>query len=361
MEYNAEFVRDAVNRELARGGQVYYLHNRVRNISEEASRVSKLVPEAHVAFAHGQMSERELEKIMLDFIEGVIHILVCTTIIETGLDIPNVNTIIIQDADYMGLSQLYQLRGRVGRSNRLAYAYLMYRKDKVLHEDAEKRLQTIREFTEFGSGFKIAMRDLEIRGAGNLLGAEQHGHMDAIGYEMYCKLLSEALSEIRGAKPPETFETFIDITISAFIPSSFIRDEEQKLEIYKKISLIGNLQDFYDVQEEIEDRYGDMPQSVSALLTIALLKAQAHSAGVISLIQKGKNILITFKSDSCIDPSRLVAAVSQNRKVLLFTQASNPYLTYKMEERDPLRSLEAIQKILVGLLSQEESIAKNKS
>jgi len=209
MEYNREFVRDAINRELARGGQVYYLHNRVRNIAEEAMRVRELVPQARVAFAHGQMSETELENIMHDFVEGDIDVLVCTTIIETGLDIQNANTMIIQNADHMGLAQLYQLRGRVGRSHRLAYAYLMYRRDKVLREEAEKRLQTIREFTEFGAGFKIAMRDLEIRGAGNLLGAEQHGQMDLVGYDMYCKLLAEAVAQIKG----EPVETLRDIAI----------------------------------------------------------------------------------------------------------------------------------------------------
>ncbi|MDR3239553.1 MAG: transcription-repair coupling factor [Clostridiales bacterium] len=351
MEYNAEFVRDAISRELARGGQVYYLHNRVQNIAEEASRVAALAPDAKVAYAHGQMSERELENIMLDFIEGAVQVLVCTTIIETGLDIPNVNTIIIQSADCMGLSQLYQLRGRVGRSNRLAYAYLMYRKDKVLREDAEKRLQTIREFTEFGSGFKIAMRDLEIRGAGNLLGSEQHGHMDAIGYDMYCKLLSEAVSQIRGDQPAEEFETFIDITINAFIPSNFIQDEEQKLEIYKKISLISGQQDYYDVQEEIEDRYGDIPKSAANLLTIALLKADAHKAGVLSIVQKPHGIIVTFKGDANVDPLRLMKEVEKRRKNLLFAQAPSPCLTYKLASAGVASALKEIRDILRAVVT----------
>jgi len=343
MEYNPEFVRDAIKRELARGGQVYYLHNRVQNITEETLRVSNLVPDADIAYAHGQMAKQELERIMLDFIEGKIDVLVCTTIIETGLDIPNVNTIIIQNADCMGLSQLYQLRGRVGRSNRLAYAYLMYRRDKVLAESAEKRLQTIREFTEFGSGFKIAMRDLEIRGAGNLLGAEQHGHMDSVGYDMYCKLLSQAVSELSGTPQAEEFETFIDIPVNAFIPSSYIANEEQKLEIYKKISLISSLRDFYDIKDEIEDRYGPMPTSTTNLLSVALLKACAHDAGVVSIIKKIKNIIITFKPDAPIDTIRLTQLISKNSLKLLFTQAPNPYLTYRLQSNDVSGKLEEIR------------------
>ena len=343
MEFSPEFVRDAINRELARGGQVYYLHNRVQNITEETIRVSNLVPHANVAYAHGQMAKHELENIMLEFIEGSIDVLVCTTIIETGLDIPNVNTIIIQNADYMGLSQLYQLRGRVGRSNRLAYAYLMYRRDKVLDESAEKRLQTIREFTEFGSGFKIAMRDLEIRGAGNLLGAEQHGHMDSVGYEMYSKLLALSISELTGKPRTDEFETTIDIPINAFIPSSYIANEEQKLEIYKKISLISSKNDFFDIQEEIEDRYGRMPISTANLLSVALLKAYAHMAGVTSIVKKNKNIIITFKSDAPIDTVRMTQIISRNSLKLLFTQAPNPYLTYRLDNNDIAGKLDEIR------------------
>jgi len=329
MEYSAEFVRDAISRELARGGQVYYLHNRVRNISEEAARVQALVPQARIAFAHGQMSETELENIMHDFIDGELDVLVCTTIIETGLDIPNVNTIIIQNADHMGLSQLYQLRGRVGRSSRLAYAYLMYRRDKVLSEEAEKRLKTIREFTEFGAGFKIAMRDLEIRGAGNLLGQQQHGHMDSVGYDMYCKLLAEAVGELRGTPPPVTYETNIDISVDAFIPPRLIADEQQKLEIYKKISLIATQQDYYDVQEEIEDRYGTMPPPVVNLLDVALMKAEARDLGVIGIAQKGLNIVLTFRDNAPVDPDKIFQAITLNPARLLFTMSQNPYITIR--------------------------------
>jgi len=327
MEYNPEFVREAINRELARSGQVYYLHNRVRNIAEEAARVRALVPYAEVAFAHGQMSEHELENIMLDFVEGKVQVLVCTTIVETGLDIPNVNTIIIQNADYMGLSQLYQLRGRVGRSNRLAYAYLMYRKDKILEETAHKRLQTIRDFTEFGAGFKIAMRDLEIRGAGNLLGAEQHGHMDLVGYDTYCKLLAEAVNELKGEESPQSFETTVDLVVDAYIPEYFIEDEMQKLEIYKKIAMIQNQRDCYDMQEEIEDRFGDLPRPVQRLLDIALLKARAHAIGIISLAEKQGKLVVTFKGDAAVDVDKLSAFVTKEAGKVLFTMAPNPYLT----------------------------------
>ncbi|MCL2400328.1 MAG: transcription-repair coupling factor [Defluviitaleaceae bacterium] len=351
MEHNSEFVKEAINRELARDGQVYYLHNRVRNIDEEAAKVKKLVPHAEIAFAHGQMSENELENIMMAFVAGDIQVLVCTTIIETGLDISNVNTIIIQNADFMGLSQLYQLRGRVGRSNRLAYAYLMYQKDKILEETAQKRLQTIRDFTEFGAGFKIAMRDLEIRGAGNLLGAEQHGHMDTVGYDMYCKLLAEAVQELQGETTVQNFETTVDLVVNAYIPEYFIEDEVQKLEIYKKISQIQNQQDSNDMQEEIEDRFGDLPQPVQNLLDIALLKARSRRLGVISIAEKQLRLVITFKEDATVDVDRLTSLVSKEAGRLLFTMAPNPYLTCHIPESDNTQSkaMEALEYVLDGL------------
>lgn len=330
MRYDTEFIRDAILREIGRGGQVFYLHNRVRNIAEIAGKIKKLVPEANVAYAHGQMSERELESVMMEYIEGTVDVLVCTTIVETGLDISNANTIIVQDADKMGLAQLYQLRGRVGRSNRIAYAYLMYQKDKVLPEVAEKRLQAIREFTEFGSGFKIAMRDLEIRGAGNLLGSEQHGHMETVGYDMYCKILDAAVKELKGIKVDEDFETSIDLNISAYIPAKYIENEEQKLEIYKKISNIVTEEDFNDVQEEIEDRYADIPASVQNLLDIALLKSQAHSMNIISIIQKSNNIVISFKNNSNLDSNRLMEIIKKYNNELMFTSSANSYLTLKL-------------------------------
>ncbi|MGN1084912.1 MAG: transcription-repair coupling factor, partial [Lachnospiraceae bacterium] len=257
LEQNDEMVREAVCRELARGGQVYYVYNRVHGIEEVAAGLAKMLPEANVAYAHGQMSERTLEKIMYEFINGEIDVLVSTTIIETGLDISNVNTMIIADADRLGLSQLYQLRGRVGRTNRTAYAFLMYKRDKILKEVAEKRLQAIKEFTELGSGFKIAMRDLEIRGAGNLLGAEQSGHMEAVGYDLYCKLLNDAVRELKGDEPAgEEFDTAVDLEADAYIPETYIRNEMQKLDMYKRIALIRSEEELSELQDELIDRFG---------------------------------------------------------------------------------------------------------
>lgn len=315
LEYDTEAIRNAINRELARNGQVYYLHNKVNNITEEAIKIQNIVQNANVAFAHGQMPERELENVMLDFTEHKIDVLVCTTIIETGLDISNVNTIIINDADHMGLSQLYQLRGRVGRSNRTSFAYLMYKKNKVLQEISEKRLQIIKEFTEFGSGFKIAMRDLEIRGAGNLLGAEQHGHMDIIGYEMYCKLLNQAICEIKGEAVESEFETLIDISVNAFITPTYIENEIQKLEMYKKISLIKNEEDFFDVQDELEDRFGTIPKVVQNLLNIALMKAYAHNLGINKISQRLNKISIIFNEQNSVNIEKLMDLIKTNKNL----------------------------------------------
>lgn len=348
MRYDTEFIRDAILREVGRGGQVFYLHNRVRNITEVAGKLQTLIPEANIAFAHGQMSERELESIMFEYINGEIDVLVCTTIIETGLDISNANTIIIEDADRMGLSQLYQLRGRVGRSNRIAYAYLMYQKDKVLQEVAEKRLQAIKEFTEFGSGFKIAMRDLEIRGAGNLLGSEQHGHMETVGYDMYCKILDMTVKELSGIEIKEEFETSIDLNVNAYIPAKYIGNEEQKLEIYKKISIIKTEQDYFEVQEEIEDRYGDIVNSVQNLLDIALTKAEAHEMEIISIVQKVNNVIITYKNDAKPNPDTIQKAIKNYKGTLFFTSAITSYLTLKLEN---MAQNEIVRKI--KLLLQE--------
>lgn len=333
LDYDPECIKDAIHRELARNGQVYFLHNRVTNIAETTAKLQALVPEARFAFAHGQMSQRELEDIMMDFMDGEIDVLVCTTIIETGLDIPNVNTIIISDADRMGLSQLYQLRGRVGRSTRTSYAYLMYARNKVLNTDAEKRLQTIKEFTEFGSGFRVAMKDLEIRGAGNLLGAEQHGHMDSVGYELYCKLLNDAVMELKGETVVTEFETLIDIKLNAFIPPAYIASEEQKLEMYKKISLISNLDDYYDVQEELEDRYGDIPRAVNNLIDVAYVKAEAHKIGAVNVKQIKDKVLLYFKTDANVSGEKLMKLISESRGRILFTSTGGePYLTYKLKD-----------------------------
>ena len=291
-EYNEELVREAIVRELSREGQVYYVYNRVNNIADIAVSIQKLVPEANVAFAHGQMKEAELERIMYDFINGEIDVLVATTIIETGLDISNVNTMIIHDSDQMGLSQLYQLRGRVGRSNRTAYAFLMYRRNKLLKEVAEKRLEAIREFTELGSGFKIAMRDLEIRGAGTLLGRSQHGHMQAVGYDLYCKMLNEAVKNLKGIPTLEDFNTVIDVDVDAYIPPSYIVNEVQKLDIYKRIAGIEDERECEDMREELLDRFGEIPKSAENLLRIALIRSHAHRLYMPEV--KGKNEMIRF-------------------------------------------------------------------
>lgn len=329
LEYNEEIIREAINRELVRGGQVYYVHNRVNSIDEMANMVAKLVPDAIVSYAHGQMSERELEKIMADFINGEIDVLVSTTIIETGLDISNVNTMIIDNADHLGLSQLYQLRGRVGRSNRTAYAFLMYKRDKMLKEVAEKRLQAIKEFTELGSGFKIAMRDLEIRGAGNLLGAKQHGHMEAVGYDLYCKMLNDAVKALKGElSEEEEYETTVDLDLDAYIPATYIKSEYQKLEIYKRIADILNEDEFLDMQEELLDRFGDIPSSVNNLLNIALIKAYAHQAYITQMKQIGSEIKILMFQKAKININKIPALLEKYKKVLKFTPDNIPYFIY---------------------------------
>lgn len=282
-EHNDEMIREAINRELERGGQVYYVYNRVRSIDEAAAHIQELVPQANVAFAHGQMEKRELEKIMVDFINGDIDVLISTTIIETGMDISNVNTMIIEDADKFGLSQLYQLRGRVGRSNRTAYAFLLYRRDRMLTEVAEKRLSAIREFSDFGSGFKIAMKDLEIRGAGNVLGKSQHGHMAAVGYDLYCKMLNEAVNDLKGIKNEYSFETNVDLSVDAYIPSTYIKSEYQKLDIYKRIAAIESEEELSDMKDELVDRYGSLSTPAVNLLNIALIKSMAHKIGIMEM------------------------------------------------------------------------------
>ena len=297
MEYNEELVREAIERELGRGGQVYYVYNRVNNIDGVAASLQRLLPNATVEYAHGQMGERQLETIMSGFINKEIDVLVSTTIIETGLDIPNVNTMIIQDAQLFGLSQLYQLRGRVGRSNRTAYAFLMYRRNSILKEEAEKRLKAIREFTDLGSGFKIAMRDLEIRGAGNLLGAEQSGHMESVGYDLYCKMLNEAVLTMKGEQQEvDTFTTSIDLSIDAYIPETYIKSESEKLSWYKRIATIETQEESEDMIEEMTDRYGDTPAPLIRLMDDALLREEAHQAWLLSIEQKGSKILFTMNT-----------------------------------------------------------------
>lgn len=348
-EYDEEMVREAINRELARGGQVYYVFNKVLGIEDITANISKLVPDANVTFAHGQMHERELENIMMDFINGEIDVLVSTTIIETGLDIPNVNTIIIHDSDKFGLSQLYQLRGRVGRSGRTAYAFLMYKRDKILREIAEKRLSAIREFTELGSGFKIAMKDLEIRGAGNMLGAEQHGHMEAVGYDLYCKMLNEAVSELKGVTISSDYETNVDIDVDAFIPATYIRSENLKLDIYKRIATISTDEELADMTDELIDRFGDIPKSALTLMKIAYIKAKAHSNYITEIKGNRKEIKIKMFPQAQIDPTGIPEILRTKGSRMRFVNGEQPYFIYyfKQEEiKNTEEYLESINKVV---------------
>lgn len=329
MEYNPEIIIEAINRELARGGQAFYLFNRVKTINIKAAQIKKLVPGAKIAIAHGQMREAELENIMLKFVENEYDVLVCTTIIESGLDMPNVNTIIVEDADKMGLAQLYQLRGRVGRSDRLAYAYVTYKRDKVLSEIAEKRLQAIKEFTEFGSGFKVAMRDLQIRGAGNLLGSQQHGNIDLVGYDMYIRLLSDSINELRGAPVEEQdIEISVDIKVNAYIDSSYINNENQKIEMYKKIASIEDKKDVLDMRDELIDRYGEIPEAVESLIQIAYLKVLAKKCGLSSIQEKGKSVILQFRRNDDADIDMIGKLIEKYKRKILFTASDKPYITF---------------------------------
>ena len=319
MEYDEEMVREAILRELSRKGQVYYVHNRVNDIDVVTARLQQIVPEARIVYAHGQMKEEQLEKIMYDFIAGEIDVLVSTTIIETGLDISNVNTIIIHDSDKMGLSQLYQLRGRVGRSGRTAYAFLMYRKDRMLREVAEKRLRAIKEYTDLGSGFRIAMRDLEIRGAGSVLGRAQHGHMQAVGYDLYCKLLNTAVKQAKGEPVKEERTVRVNLSADAFLPETYIINEEQKLEIYKKIAGIESTEDYDDVRAELEDRFGEIPAPAGNLLRVALIRSVAARIGITEIVGLPGTIRLYMDPGAKVRGENIPALLRNYRKNLSFS------------------------------------------
>lgn len=352
MEHDEELIREAINRELARGGQVYYVYNRVQSIVSTTARLQELLPDAVISFAHGQMSERELERIMMDFVNGEIDVLVSTTIIETGLDISNVNTIIIQDADRLGLSQLYQLRGRVGRTNRTSYAFMTYTPGKILREVAEKRLEAIRQFTDLGSGVKIAMRDLEIRGAGTLLGASQSGHMEAVGYDLYCKMLNMAIKNLKSDKEEDllqTFDTQLDILFDAYIPPSYISNEAQKLEMYKKIASIENKEDYMDMQDELIDRFGEMPASVENLLMAAWIKARAHENYITELMIRPEGITIKMLAKAPVQNNKVMPFMQHYGGRMRFVRGENPGFAYKENRNVQMSAKEqviVIQEIL---------------
>lgn len=354
LEYNKVIIQNAIERELSRGGQVYYVSNRVNGMESVTASVAALVPDAKVEMAHGQMSEAQLERTLMRFLNGEIDVLVCTTIIETGMDVQNVNTIIVEDANHFGLAQLYQLRGRVGRTNRLAYAYLTFNPKKALDEIAEKRLRAIKEFTEFGSGFKIAMRDLEIRGAGNVLGPQQHGFMAAVGYEMYCSMLSDAVNEVMGLPVHEKkITTQIDLSINAYIPNEYINAEALRIEAYKSIMAIEDENDYNTVYEELEDRYGTVPQSVDLLMKIAQMKEAANSLGITDINQTNDGIILKFVKERTPD-IKILSKISTSGKVkILFSAGDKPYILIRAVKPKENEIIEKVNFVLTCLQNRE--------
>lgn len=346
VEQNDQLIRDAIIRELGRGGQVYFVYNRVETIDKMATYIQSLVPESKVTVAHGQMTERQLEKEMMEFMDKEYDVLICTTIIETGIDIQNVNTIIIYDSDKMGLSQLYQLRGRVGRSNRIAYAYLLYTKDKVLTEVAEKRLKALKDFTELGSGFKIAMRDLEIRGAGNLMGSAQHGHMASVGYDLYCKMLEDTVKLIKGEIEQEPVNTSIDLKIDAYIPPTYIEDEVQKIEIYKKIAAIESDSEYMDIKEELEDRYSEIPEPIFNLMDIAYIKNCAKKLFIEEIKEDSKYINFKFSKYQKNYKEIIKNIIKDNKDNTVIQFGENPMFMIKLKNIKKDEILPYLKKIL---------------
>ncbi|HYG59223.1 MAG TPA: TRCF domain-containing protein, partial [Symbiobacteriaceae bacterium] len=353
-EYDEALIADAIGREMARGGQVFFVHNRVQTIDKVAARIQQLVPEARVAAAHGQMKEDRLEQIILDFLDGEYDVLCATTIIENGVDIPQVNTIIVDDADHLGLSQLYQLRGRVGRSNRLAYAYFLYKRDKVLTEVAEKRLQAIKDFTELGAGFKIAMRDLEIRGAGNILGPEQHGFIITVGFDLYTQLLEEAVQELKGERPPaREIQPSIELQVDAFISDQYVSDARQKIDAYKRIIAIRSLADGEDVAQELVDRFGTMPDPVKNLLDIAGLKVRCVDLGVTAISQLKDQVTVKFIPGAAarlpLDQLVLLNRRSEFKGRIVVPRGKLTQFTVKAGDLDPRSMLRLLRELLIGL------------
>ena len=333
LEYDQEVITEAITKEIERDGQVFYLFNQVEGIEKKANEISMLVPEAKVGFAHGKMSGRELEEIMESFINHEINVLVCTTILESGIDIPNANTIIVENADRLGLAQLYQIRGRVGRSDKQAYAYITYKRDKLLSEVADKRLKAIKEFTEFGSGFKIAMRDLEIRGAGSMLGEMQHGHMEQVGYDTYCKLLDEVIKEMQGIEVVEEQDVQIDLAVSSYIPDNFIENSSQKIEIYQNIALCRTEEELQNVIDEVIDRYGRLPKELENLIDIARIKQLARKANILKIAQRENGIVFYFVKEK-IKPEMVNTLITKYPMLVKFSNAVEPYVTLRIKENE---------------------------
>ena len=335
LEYNDVILAEAMKKELARGGQVYYLHNRVDDIEQCAARVGKMAPGARVGIAHGKMTEEQISVVWRQLLDNEIDVLVCTTLIETGVDVRNCNTLVIENADHMGLSQLYQIRGRVGRSSRKAYAYFTFRRDAVLTEIASKRLSAIREFTAFGSGFRIAMRDLQIRGAGSLLGHSQHGHMEAVGYELYVKMLNQAIAAAKGMPPePDKSDCLVDVTADAYLPEKYIPDAAGRIEAYKRIAAIESAEDAEDVLDELIDRYGDPPKSVQSLGDVSLIRVTAARAGIVEIVQRGDDLILY---SDVVGPAQMGPLMDAMPHRVLYSGVGRPYISlHVLKGEDPL-------------------------
>ena len=344
MEYSGELLHDAITKEMERGGQTYFVCRQIGLMDKLAGDLHQYVPQARVAIAHGQMGETQIENVMEGFIAGEYDVLLCTTIIESGIDIPNVNTVVIYEADKFGLAQLYQLKGRVGRATKSSYAYLTYIRGTRMTPEAEKRLQTIAEFTEFGAGFKIAMRDLEIRGAGNLLGPEQSGQMAAVGYDMYCRLMREAVAEVRGRPKPEEVNTAsVEIKLSAYVPPEFIGDEIQRIEAYKKIAAVDGMRSAKQVKEELIDRFGRLPKTVENLILISLIKHFAMRAGISSVTRNGKVFTLKYSENAKTDLGRLLEVFEKHEGKAQLRASEPPYILFKVQDQ-PIDELLAFLK-----------------
>jgi transcription-repair coupling factor (superfamily II helicase) len=349
VRFNPDVIRSAIELELARSGQVYYVHNRVETIYSAAAMIQRLVPQARLGVAHGQMSERELEKVMLRFVMDELDVLAATTIIENGLDIPRVNTIIIDRADVYGMSQLYQLRGRVGRSDRRAYAYLLIPSDEALSDVARKRLAAIREFSDLGTGFRVAALDLEIRGAGNMLGGEQHGHINAVGFDLYCRLLEQSVQELRGLKAEEEVSTSINLNLDILIPEDYIADQSQRLRMYKRISSARNTEELEALQQEMIDRFGRYPRQVENLFRYARLRQYALELQIQSIERNRDQIFFRMLDHSKVSPARLLKLVGSNKQAAFSPQG---LLTLEAEDLPPTELFEAIHRILDAIRAE---------